>query len=141
MPDYDHSLTVYAAPADVFAFVSDVANLPAYLPTTKSAQPDGQGRVRVEGEANDQPYDADGEFRVMQDQMRLEWRADERYYSGWLTVQDDDGGNSLVTVQVSWTQQPQVPEQNIREGLQASLASVRNLVEGKGGKVEPEAAT
>ena len=140
MPDYEHSQTVQAPAADVFAFVSDVAKLPSYLPTTKSAQPDGQGRVRVQGEANGNSYDSDGYFRADQGAMRLEWGADERYYSGWLTV-DDQGQSSQVTVHLSWTQDPGVPEDNVREGLQAALASIQNQVEGQGDKVEPSAAT
>jgi uncharacterized protein YndB with AHSA1/START domain len=49
MPDYEHSLTIEASPETVFDFVSDIANLPKYLPTTHHAEAQPGGRVRVQG--------------------------------------------------------------------------------------------
>ena len=148
MPEYEHTQTIHASPDEVFAFVSDVRNLPRYLPTTKGAEPQGEGRVR--GEANGHPYDSDGYFRVDEAARRLEWGADEEgKYSGWLTVSGEESA-SLVTVHLSFgpaTDLPERIEENspgerpIQQGLEASLASIQNLVEGQGGKVEPPAAT
>ena len=57
MSEYESSLTVDAAPDAVFAYVSDVGNLPEYLPTTRHAEAQSEGRVRVQGEANGHRYD------------------------------------------------------------------------------------
>ena len=150
MPEYEHTQTIHASPAEVFAFVSDVRNLPQYLPTTKGAEPQGEGRVRVRGEANGHEYDSDGYFQADEAMRRLEWGADEEgKYSGWLTVSGEESA-SLVTVHLSFgpaTDLPERIEENspgerpIQQGLEASLASIQNLVEGQGGKVEPPAAT
>lgn len=64
--------------------MSKVENLPKYLPTTHSAEPQDGERVRVQGEAQGHPYDSDGFFRQDKENHRIEWRADEGYYSGWL---------------------------------------------------------
>ncbi|MDP9380146.1 MAG: SRPBCC family protein [Chloroflexota bacterium] len=150
MPEYEHTQRIQASPEEVFAFVSDVSNLPKYLPTTKSAEPQGEERVRVQGEANGRRYDSDGYFRVDPVARRLEWGADEQgKYSGWLTVSGEQSA-SEVTVHLSFGPATDLPErieesspgeQPIQQGLEASLASIQNLVEGHGEKVEPPAAT
>jgi uncharacterized protein YndB with AHSA1/START domain len=148
MAEYEQTATINASPHDVFTFVSDVRNLPQYLPTTKSAQPQEGERVRVQGEAQGHQYDSDGYFRADESNHRLEWGADERYYSGWLEINGNGGSTSDVTVHLSLRGTPpgadeseRPPDAAIQEGLEASLKSIQNIVEGQGGKVEPSAAT
>lgn len=145
--EYEDSLTVQASADAVVDFVADVRNLPKYLPTTKDAQSQGPDRVRVQGEAQGHQYDSDGYLRRAKEQGRLEWGADEGYYSGWLQVRPEgDGAN--VTVHISLRGKPPgapadgapTPEQ-IQEGVRKSLESIRNYVEGRGGKEEPSVAT
>lgn len=148
MPEYEFAGSVNAPPDVVFTFVSDVRNLPRYLPTTHAAEPRGNERVRVRGEAEGRQYDSDGYFRADPSARRLEWGADEGHYSGWLAILGD-AGRSQVTVHLSFkdTDLPQQIEERaseprpIQKGLEAGLLSIRNLVEGRGGKVEPPAAT
>lgn len=152
MAEYESSLPISASPDTVFDFVSDIANLPKYLPTTHHAEAQGPGRVRVQGEAAGQKYDSDGWFRPDPTEQRLEWGSDgESRYSGWLEI-EGDGSQSLVTVHLSFAPRPDQAERfeeqgdgdgdaTIQQGLQASLLSIKNLVEGTGGKIEPPAAT
>lgn len=147
MSEYQQSLKVDAPPDAVIAFVADIRNLPKYLPTTKDAQSQGEDRVRVQGEANEHPYDADGYLRRDPNGRRLDWGADEGYYAGSLEV-EPDGAGSNVTVRIVLKGTPpgadpdQAPDDaQINEGLIKSLQSIQNQVEGKGGKVEPSAAT
>lgn len=151
--DYEHSLTVRAAPDAVFDFVSDVGNLPQYLPTTMSAEPQPGERVRVRGEAGGHEYDSDGYFRADTSSRRLEWGSDgENNYSGWLRVDEADAGAaSDITVHLSFAPRPELGERldeqtgdrdrTIQEGMEKALVSIQNIVEGQGGKVEPSAAT
>lgn len=151
MPEYERSLFVNASPRALFDFVSDVGNMPLYLPTTHHAAAQGEGRVRVQGEAGGHPYDSDGYLRFEATEYRMEWGSDgENRYSGWLEIDGDDGG-SEVTVHLSFTPRPEqsarFAEQSggdegatIQQGLEAALLSIRNIVEGKGEKVEPPAA-
>jgi uncharacterized protein YndB with AHSA1/START domain len=149
MPDYEYTQTINASPDEVYAFVSNVENLPQYLPTTKSAQPQGEGRVRVQGEANGHQYDSDGTFTADASLRRLEWSADEaNRYAGWLAITGQDA-TSQVTVHLTFGTEMDLPdriEENspsnrpIQEGIGAALRSIQNIVEGQGGKEEPAAA-
>lgn len=155
MAEFEHSMTMQASADQVFDFVADVRNLPKYLPTTKSAQGQGEGRVRVQGEVRPpdgggelRRYDSDGYLRRLADRNRLEWGADEGYYSGWLEARDGGGGQTQVTVHISLRGAPPgadpneaPPPEKIQEGLVASLESIRRQVEGEGGKVEPSVTT
>ncbi len=142
--EFEESTTVEAAAERVYDFVSDVRNLPKYLPTTESAEPQQGERVRVQGEVEGHEYDSDGYFRKDESAHRLEWGADEHYYSGWLEV-EGQGDTSEVTVHLTFKGRPPAdkqPEQNedapdrgpskddIREGLVKSLESIKNFVEG-----------
>lgn len=51
MADFQHRQRIAVPPDRVYAFVSDVGNLPKYVPTTKSAQLVPGGKVRGQGEA------------------------------------------------------------------------------------------
>ncbi len=155
MSEFEHATTIDASADEVYAFISKVENLPKYLPTTKRAQPQKGERVRVQGEAAGHPYDADGYFRQNDGSKRLEWGADEHYYSGWLQV-DEQGEGASMTVHLSFSGGPpkgqgedpaasdEGPNQEqIQEGLVAALESIKNFVEEgrSGGKEEPSAAT
>lgn len=147
MSDYEQTMTMQAPSEQVIAFVSDVANMPKYLPTTKAAKAQGGERVRVQGAAQGHSYDSDGYLRRDSSSGRLEWGADEGYYSGWLQVRDEDGGRSSVTVHISLRGDPPGAEPSerpsddqINEGLITALRSIENHVQGKGGKEEPSAA-
>ena len=156
MSEFEHSTEIDASPDEVYAFMSKVENLPKYLPTTHSAQPQQGEHVRVQGEAQGHEYDADGYFRTDKAAHRIEWGADEQYYSGWLEV-TGQGDGSTMTVHLSFSGGPpagqgDVPsdESNnapnrdeIQEGLVKSLESIKNFVEDgrSGGKEEPSAAT
>lgn len=157
MSEFEHSTSIQASPDEVFAFISKVENLPKYLPTTHSAQPQEGERVRVQGEAQGHAYDSDGFFRQDRENHRLEWGADEGYYSGWLQI-DEQGDSSTMTVHLSFSGGPpagqgeepgdasgdEAPSTGqIQEGLVAALESIKNFVEEgrSGGKEEPSAAT
>lgn len=155
MPEYEDSLVVEAAPEAVFDFVSDIRNMPQYLPTTHHAEPQGGGeRVRVQGEASGHPYDSDGWLRVDRTEFRMEWGSDgENLYTGWLEIDEGtDAESCLVTVHLSFQPKPNQSERMaeqaggdrdlaIQRGLEAALQSIKNLCEGRGGKVEPPQAT
>ena len=149
MGEYERSITINATRKQIEDFVSDFNNLPKYVPTTKSAQPQQGDRVRVQGEApNGHKYDADGYFRVNEGKNRLEWGSDgENEYAGWLEFKGSNtDAPSEVTVHLTLTPPPQVgkemskmagsPDNAINDGIEKSLQSIKNLLEGKGGKVD-----
>jgi len=154
VPEYEDSLVVEASPEAVFEFVSDIRNMPQYLPTTHHASSQGVERVRVQGEAAGRAYDSDGWLRLDRSEWRMEWGSDgENLYTGWMEVDEGtDPESCLVTVHLSFQPKPGLNERlaeqgggdrdlAIQRGLEASLQSIKNICEGRGGKVEPPQAT
>jgi hypothetical protein len=150
MAEYERSRLVQASPDDVFAFVSDASNLATILPTVETVERQADDRVEVHGEVRGRTYEDDGWFRVDEARRRIEWGADERTYSGWLAVAGADGGAQVV-VHLSFapcvtpsgrpiTGEPADEPDPIEQSLEAALDSLRNLMEGRGGKEEPAAA-
>jgi ribosome-associated toxin RatA of RatAB toxin-antitoxin module len=145
---FEESRTIEAPAEQVFAFVANVSNLPKYIPTTKQAMPDGEDRVRVQGEAAGHRYDSDGFLRADEDSMTMEWGADEHYYAGQMQIQPAGADRCNVTVRLNFRERPKdsrpsggPSDADIREGLQKALVSIENHVTGKGGKEEPRAAS
>lgn len=143
MPEFEQSRAVQASPEAVFKVVADVENLARFVPTADRAEATGDGRVRVEGEANGHHYEDEGWFRTDRGMHRLEWGSESTEgYSGWLRVAEHAEGAEVtlhLTVPGHGDDDAQ-HEEAARHGLEASLASIENLVEGHGGKVEPPEA-
>ena len=150
--EFEQSITVAAGADSIFDFISDVKNVPQYLPTVKNAQPQQGERIRTQGQAGDRSYDSDGHFRVDKQSRRLEWGSDgENDYSGWLEVQGSGGSQSEVKVHIHYAPKPEVlqhmversPEHSfesaMNEGISKTLESIKRICEGKGGKEEIEA--
>ena len=82
----------------------------------------------------------------------MEWGSDgENQYRGWLEVRDNGGATATtVIVHLSFEANPAMSkrfeqqtgdrDRTIQEGLQNALQSIKNLCEGRGGKVESSAA-
>ncbi|GAB4457009.1 MAG: SRPBCC family protein [Armatimonadaceae bacterium] len=140
-------MTIDAPAKSVFNFIADIRNLPKYLPTTEEAKKQGPERVHVQGEAHGHEYDADGYLRANQDEMRLEWGADEGYYSGYMQLKPQNGnGQTDVTVHLTFKEKPSQggdapSDADIEEGMRKALESIQNHMTGNGGKEEPAAKT
>lgn len=150
--EFEQSITVTAAADGVFDFLSEVSNVPQYLPTVKSAQPQQGERIRTQGQSGDRTYDSDGHFRVDKQAQRIEWGSDgENDYGGWLAVQGQGESQSQVTVHIHFAPKPEMAqkmaerspdgsfESAMNEGISKTLTSIKQICEGKGGKEEIEA--
>ena len=149
--EFEESITVDAVADNVFDFVSDVKNVPQYLPTVKNAQPQQGERIRTQGQVGERTYDSDGHFRVDKQSHRIEWGSDgENDYNGWLEVQDQEA-RSLVTVHIHYSPKPEILQRMVErspdhsfdsvmnEGISKALESIKRICEGTGGKEEIEA--
>lgn len=147
--DFEQSIEVHAPADQIFSFLADVKNVPQYLPTVRSAQPQQGERIRTQGQAGEHSYDSDGHFRIDQQAHRLEWGSDgENDYNGWMQVQDLGNSQSEVRVHIHYhpaaeTAQhmaEQAPEQSfesaMNEGIAKTLESIKRICEGQGGKEE-----
>ena len=127
------------APADaVYDFVADISNMPKYMPTTKKAENVGDERVRVQGGGDGFQYDSEGYLRRNEDSGDLEWGADEGTYNGSMSVDaKDDGSEVTIKLVFKGDKYDQIPSEHVNEGLRTALESIKNHVEGTGGKVKP----
>ncbi|MEP7342318.1 MAG: SRPBCC family protein [Acidobacteriota bacterium] len=147
MHEYHQSKKVQAPVDQVFDFVAEIKNLPQYLPTVHKASPQAGERIQVEGEVGGHRYKSDGYFRVDRKNRRLEWGSDgENNYSGSLDVKEAGDAASEVAVNIQFDPKPELAKkfdeqgedrhQVINDGINKALVSIKNICEGKGGKVE-----
>ena len=149
MAEYEQTRRIDAPAEDVFAWLSDVDNLPKYLPPVTDAEQPEEGRIRttLEYPGGEGSFDAEGYFRVDEGSRRIEWGAEvQRDYSGWLTVTGGADGGSEVTVHLDFgprTVEPEIQEQSPEDedplvrGISETLESIRRQIEEGAGKVRP----
>ena len=155
MREYEQTQAIAVPPDLAFEWLSDVGNLPSYLPPVTGASVEGPSegdnpgrkvRTTLQYPGGDGSFDAEGYLAVDRDARRIEWGAESgRDYSGWLEV-GPDGDGSLVTVHLSFGErsvEPDVEERSpedehpLEEGISATLESIRRQLEEGSGKVEP----
>ena len=158
--EYEQSQAIDAPPGEVFAWLSDVGNLPKYLPPVVDSSVEGPSAEGVPGRrirtTLEYPgkgvgtFDAEGYLAIDERERRMEWGAEEeRDYLGWLTVANRGEGGSEVVVHLSFGERSAVPDIEERspegsdplaEGISATLESIRRQIEEGSGKVETPAA-
>jgi uncharacterized protein YndB with AHSA1/START domain len=154
--EYEQSQAIDAPPEEVFAWLSDVGNLPKYLPPVVDSRVEGPSAEGVPGQriraSLEYPgegggtFDAEGYLSVNEVERRMEWGAEAgRDYSGWLAVGNHGEGGSEVVVHLSFGERSVGPEIEERapegrdplaEGVSATLESIRRQIEEGSGKVE-----
>ena len=155
MADYERSMSIDAPPEDVFAWLTDVNNLPGYLPPVTAASIEGPAAEGSPGQKvkmslefpNGTTFDSEGYLATDERERRMEWGAEtDRDYSGWLTVGNHGEGGSEVVVHLSFGErsvesdiQEGAPADRdpVEEGIDATLESIRRQIEEGAGKVQP----
>ncbi len=130
MSDYSKSIEIAASPEQTFAFASDVANLPRYVPTTDSAASDGSGHVHVEGQAHGTTYANDGQLYVDADRRLMSWGSGESAYRGELTVAANAQGGSTVEIKLHFNpDRSHAPStEEVESGLAQSLDRLKSAI-------------
>ncbi len=133
MGDYEKSTTVNVEPQLLFSYLSDVQNLPRFLPQLTSVVPAGEDRVRVTAHLNppDGPErDVEGEawVSVKQEGKTLAWGAPgPNDYRGELDVDPGDAkGTSHLTVRLH-TERTAAP--SIDSRLEETLVGIKTAAE------------
>lgn len=154
MKEYEKTKRIKAPAGTVFAWLSDVGNLPHYLPPVKEAaltgpsSSDSLGRQKVWMKVEiPNRYETEGEgyFSVDKGTRHMEWGAEwGRDYSGWLTVSEDESAVCTVTVHLTFGPRSAEEETDtsresdpFEEGIEATLESIRRQIEEGSGKVDP----
>jgi hypothetical protein len=125
MPEFSRSIDVAASPDEAFAFVSDVSNLPRYVPTTRSAETSGSGKVHVEGVAGGKDYSDDGHIYVDTDRRLMRWGSGESAYRGELSVSDAASG-ARVEISLHFHKAPDLGGGEVEKSLEDSLKRLRS---------------
>jgi hypothetical protein len=139
MGTYEGSTGVTADPDELFAYLADVHNLPDYFASMREAEPAGE----AEGDAPDDSIavhtvaDVDGTrregeawFTTDADARTLRWGSEgPSHYGGELRVDADGDVASTVTVRLHTEH---VEGERIQEGLESTLAQIKENVEGQG---------
>jgi uncharacterized protein YndB with AHSA1/START domain len=154
--EYEQSQAIDAPPEEVFAWLSEVGNLPKYLPPVVDSSVEGPSAEGVPGRRirttleypgeGGGTFDAVGYLAVDERERRMEWGAEEgRDYSGWLTVGSHGEGGSDVVVHLSFGERSAGPDIEARspegrdplaEGISATLESIRRQIEEGSDKLE-----
>ena len=86
-----------AAPADVvYAAISDLDNLPRFVPQMTAARHAADDRVEVDARYDGRTQHGEASFRTDDGERRIEWSAPSGYH-GWMKV-DPDGDGSRLTL-------------------------------------------
>lgn len=93
---HEHTEHVAAPPDAVYAVISDVTNLPSFVPQITAARPAGKGRVEVDARYEGHEQHGEALFSPDDAARRIEWGGANGYH-GWLQV-DADGEGSRLTL-------------------------------------------
>ena len=142
MGSYESTTAVTASPDELFAYLSDVNNLPEYFAAMKSAEPAGDAEghdggsvpagadaVHTVAEVHGQRREGEAWFRSDADARTLSWGSEgPSDYRGELSV-TGEGERSSVTVRLHTEH---VEGDDIQSGLDTTLAQIKEIVEGHG---------
>lgn len=136
MPDYDGTTTVSADEGALFAYLSDVENLPEYFARMTEAHATGAAdEVHTEARMPDgQTVEGEVWFRVDEGAKHIAWGSEsENSYNGYLDVTAIDGGTSSVKV---FIHSPHTGEGHaqaqVQQGVDETLATIKEKVEARG---------
>jgi carbon monoxide dehydrogenase subunit G len=121
---YEHTEHVEAPPDAVYVAISDVTNLPSFVPQIPAARPAGEGRVEVDARYEGHEQDGKARFSADDAARKIEWGTANGYH-GWLQV-DADGDGSRLTL---FLDTPHAAASD--HDVAATLDAIRMLVESK----------
>jgi uncharacterized membrane protein len=114
-----------AAPADaVYAAISDLSNLPRFVPQMTAARRASGDRIEVDARYEGREQHGEASFRADDGERRIEWSAPSGYH-GWMKV-DPDGEGSRLTLFLD-TRHGSERDHDIS----ATLDAIRMLVEAE----------
>lgn len=121
---YEHTEHVAAPPDAVFAAISDVSNLPRFVPQLTGLRAADGGRVEVDARYEGHEQHGEASFATDGAARRIEWGAASGY-RGWMQV-DADGDGSRLTLFLD------TPHAGARDhDVAATLDAIRMLVESE----------
>lgn len=121
---HEHTEHVAASPDAVFAAISDVRNLPRFVPQMTGARDAGEGRVAVDARYEGREQHGEATFEADETERRISWGTPSGY-RGWMQVAGDGDGSRLTLFL-------ETQHSNEREhDVSATLDAIRMLVEAE----------
>jgi uncharacterized protein YndB with AHSA1/START domain len=121
--EHEHTQYVAAAPDRVFAALSDVGNLPHYVPQVTGARKGEGEQVSIDARYEGHTQHGEGWFRADEKALKIEWGAEGSDYHGWLQVTPEAGGSRLTLFLA--TARGDAPDNEVM----GTLDAIRRLVE------------
>jgi carbon monoxide dehydrogenase subunit G len=121
---HEHTEHVAAAPDAVYAAISDLNNLPRFVPQLTGVRAADGGRVAVDARYEGHEQHGEVTFATDDAARRIEWGAPSGY-RGWMQV-DADGDGSRLTL---FLDTPHVGASD--HDIAATLDAIRMLVESE----------
>jgi len=120
---HEHTEHVAASPDAVYAAISDVTNLPKFVPQMTAAR-EADGKVEVDARYGGHEQHGEAAFTRDDNARRIEWGAAGGYH-GWMQV-DADGQGSRLTLFLD-TPHDRAGDHDVS----ATLDAIRMLVESQ----------
>jgi carbon monoxide dehydrogenase subunit G len=93
---HEHTDHVAASADKVYAALSDVSNLPHYVPQLTRAELHDGDKVTVEARYDGHTQHGEAWFKTDDAERRIEWGAEGSDYHGWIKVDPDGDGSRLI---------------------------------------------
>ncbi len=132
MADFTGTTTVDASSDDLFAFLSDVHNLPRYFARMTSADPGDGNEVDTTASLPDgSSVEGKAWFEVDASKQHLSWGSEgSSNYNGYLDVSPAESG-SVVEVHLHTTRVA-AGDTEVQQGVDQTLDTIKQLVEQQG---------
>lgn len=121
---HEHTEHVAASADAVYAAISDVSNLPKFVPQMTAARPAADGKVEIDARYEGREQHGEATFEADAGKKRIAWSSPSGY-QGWMRV-DPDGDGSRLTLFLE-TKHSSEREHDVS----ATLDAIRMLVESE----------
>lgn len=121
--EHRHTDFVAASPDRVFAALSQVENLPRYVPQLTGAEAVDGDRIRIQARYDGHSQEGEAWFRADPDAHRIEWGSPGSEYHGSIEVAAE-GEGTMLSLCLS-TVNAAIPESDVM----GTLDAIRRLVE------------
>jgi uncharacterized membrane protein len=121
---HEHTEHVAAPPDAVYAAISEVTNLPRFVPQMTAVRAAGDDRVQVDARYEGHEQHGEASFHADAGERRIEWGAPSGYHV-WMKV-DPDGNGSRLTLFLDT-----VHGSEREHDIAATLDAIRMLVESE----------
>jgi hypothetical protein len=92
---HEHTEHVAAPPDAVYAAISDVGNLPRFVPQMTAARRSDGDRVEIDARYEGREQHGEASFQAHDAERKIEWSAPSGYH-GWMQVAADGDGSRLT---------------------------------------------